>query len=86
MDHSLSSKAAPRFNRVNFLFLTGTPLLALIVVPWYLHYHDMTLAEFVVLFFFFISAGLGITMGYHRFFSHKTYEDKYIVKLGGEYR
>ncbi len=85
MDQPFSVQQAllekPSFNWVNFLFLTSTPLLALVIVPWYLHNYDMTGVEFAVQFFFFMITGLGITMGYHRFFSHKTYEANPFVKL-----
>jgi stearoyl-CoA desaturase (delta-9 desaturase) len=77
-----SSEAKLPFNWVNFIFLTATPLAAFIAVPWYLYYNDMTASEFVVLFFFFATTGLGITMGYHRLFSHKTYEANTFVKFG----
>lgn len=65
----------------NTLFLTLTPLIALIGLPLYLYYWDIPLPVFGVFVFYMAATGLSITAGYHRFFSHRSFTAKPIVKL-----
>lgn len=56
------------------------PIVALIAVPWYAMTYGFTTADYVALVVFYILTGVGITMGYHRLWSHKTYKANKIVK------
>ncbi len=59
---------------VNIAFLLLTPIIAFGGTAWYVYYHGVTkleLANFTVMYFL---TGLSITAGYHRYFSHRTYE------------
>ena len=58
----------------NVVFLLATPLLALVLVPWYVMTHEMTAAPIIAMFVLWWAAGLGITVGYHRLYSHRTYK------------
>jgi len=56
------------------------PIVALILVPWYAMAYGFTTADYVALGVFYVLTGVGITMGYHRLWSHKTYKANKIVK------
>lgn len=66
---------------LNILFLTATPLAALILVPWHLWTHGITVAEVVTFGVLWLLTGLGVTAGYHRLFSHRAYKASAPVRL-----
>ena len=57
----------------NAVFLTVTPILALIAVPWYVLTHGVTWVEIAACVFMWVLTGLSITAGYHRLFAHRAY-------------
>ena len=61
--------------------LTLTPLLALILIPWYSWNHDFSTAAWVSFFIIFPLNGLSITAGYHRLWSHRAYEASWPVRF-----
>ena len=66
----------------NTAFLLGTLLITLTAVPAYIWHYGLAwfhVAQFVV---FYILTGLSITLGYHRLFSHRSFQAKWPVKLG----
>lgn len=65
----------------NIIFLVLTPLATFIALPFYLYHHGVTWLEIVVFFVFYYASGIGITMGYHRLFAHRTYEAHPIIKI-----
>jgi len=65
----------------NTFFLSGTLLAALTAAPWYLWHFGWSWAQFWLFFFFLISTGISITLGYHRLFSHLTFRAAWPVKL-----
>ena len=81
-----------RIEWVTSSFLIGTALLSLTVVPWFLwtqfhlpadavnkvHGWGFIWAMFV---FYYYATGFGITLGYHRLFSHISFKAKWPVKL-----
>ena len=81
-----------RIEWVTSTFLIGTALLSLTVVPWFLwtqfnlpadaankvHGWGFVWAMFV---FYYYATGFGITLGYHRLFSHISFKAKWPVKL-----
>ena len=81
-----------RIEWVTSTFLIGTALLSLTVVPWFLwtqfnlpadaankvHGWGFIWAMFV---FYYYATGFGITLGYHRLFSHISFKAKWPVKL-----
>jgi stearoyl-CoA desaturase (delta-9 desaturase) len=81
-----------RIEWVTSIFLIATALLSLTVVPWFLwtqfnlpadaaskvHGWGFIWAMFV---FYYYATGFGITLGYHRLFSHISFKAKWPVKL-----
>ena len=59
--------------------LTLTPLLALILIPWYSWNHDFSTAAWVSFFIILPLNGLSITAGYHRLWAHRAYEASWPV-------
>jgi len=76
----MEEKKSP-LNWTNIIFLVITPLFALIAAPIYIHYHGYHLSDFLLLFISYWLTGIGITMGYHRLFTHQTYKAHPIVKF-----
>ena len=64
----------PKIIWLNMIFLLGTPLLALVLVPWYALTHGITWAQVAVAASLWFFTGVGITAGYHRLFSHRSYK------------
>jgi fatty-acid desaturase len=70
--------------RINWLtssFLIGTLALTLTAVPLYLWFFGLDWFQ-VVLFFVMLSAiGFSVTLGYHRLFSHITFQASWPIRL-----
>lgn len=66
---------------MNFVFLTGTPLVVLIGLPLYLTYRSFSLGVLAVFAFYLAATGLSITAGYHRLYSHRAYSTHRLVRL-----
>jgi stearoyl-CoA desaturase (Delta-9 desaturase) len=70
-----------RWNPLNTPFLLGTALLAMVLVPIHVvHAHSLGI-ELVVTGAMFVAIGLGVTAGYHRLFSHRTYQASGFVRF-----
>lgn len=65
----------------NSLFLITTFLTTVIAVPAYIWHHGLDVFQVALFVLFFIATGLSITLGYHRLFSHLTFNAKWPVKL-----
>lgn len=59
---------------VNTIFLTLTPLLAVVLGTWHIWSGQFTFAHLCGFFACWWMTGMGITMGYHRLFSHRSYK------------
>ncbi|MEC9476925.1 MAG: fatty acid desaturase [Planctomycetota bacterium] len=59
---------------VNTLFLSLSPILAMLLIPIYLWYSGSHWALWASAFVMWLFSGLGITIGYHRLFAHRSYE------------
>ncbi len=70
-----------RLKWINTIFLIVTPIAAIVLstLDVALHGWDWRLLTFC--FLFLIASSLGITGGYHRLFSHRSYDTKPFVKL-----
>jgi stearoyl-CoA desaturase (Delta-9 desaturase) len=66
---------------VSTIFLSLTPPLALVLGVGYLYYHGMSWGIVFLTVFFYYACGMSITAGYHRYFSHRTYEASLPVKI-----
>ena len=71
-------------NRINWQtapFMLGTFLTAITVVPVYLWQVGFDPFQWALFAFMFAACGLSITLGYHRLFSHKTFETVTPVRI-----
>ena len=66
---------------LNTLFLLGTLVLALVLVPWKLAVQGLRLSEVVVFLVMYSLIGLSITVGYHRLFSHRAFRAAWPMRL-----
>ena len=67
--------------KTNTAFLFGTFFTTVTAVPLYIWHYGLSGFQIGMFFFFLISTGLSITLGYHRLFSHLTFKAKWPVKL-----
>ncbi len=65
----------------NLLFLSTTLFLTLTAVPVWIFFNGLDLFQISLFFVFFLSCGFSITLGYHRLFSHLTFDASRPVKL-----
>lgn len=68
---------ATKTNKVhmtNLLFFTLTPLAALICTPLYFFFYGFSWGPIVLLLVAFAISNMSITCGYHRYFSHRSYD------------
>lgn len=73
-----------RVDWVNSSFLIGTSLIALIGTPFYFWHFGLgsfDLFQAAMMLFYLIATGLSITLGYHRLFSHLSFQAKWPVRL-----
>jgi stearoyl-CoA desaturase (delta-9 desaturase) len=73
-----------RLNTVNWpnsLFLVGTLVLSLTAVPIFIWQQGLDWFHVVLFVAFFGATGLSITLGYHRLFSHLTFQARWPVRL-----
>lgn len=71
----------PPRNWPTFLMFVGTLGLALTVVPWYGFAHGYTGAAWIAFAALLCINELSITCGYHRLFSHATYQAHPVLKV-----
>jgi len=72
------------FDRINWItssFLIGTLLLTLTAVPAYIWHFGIDWFHVVLFFVMFCACGFSITLGYHRLFSHLSFQAHWSVKL-----
>jgi stearoyl-CoA desaturase (Delta-9 desaturase) len=72
------------FDKVNWVtssFLIGTLLLSLTAVPLYIWKFGIDWFQVVFFFVMFCASGFSITLGYHRFYSHKAFQAHWIVRF-----
>lgn len=76
------SKLRPQdFNWLNATFLTLAPLVVVISLPYYLFSYSFDWRLAALFFFYYMATGMSITAGYHRLFSHRSYDARKIVKI-----
>lgn len=77
-----------KFDRANTFFVTMFGLVGFIGTPIYLTLTDAwAWGPWIAAVVFYWIGGLGITMGYHRYYSHRTFDAKrwvqYLMTIGG---
>ncbi|WP_406665716.1 fatty acid desaturase [Gallaecimonas sp. GXIMD1310] len=77
----------PRIIWVNAAFFAVTALMALVAMPLWGFYHGYSGWQWLAFAVLFVYCGLSITAGYHRLWSHKTYQAhpvlRWLFALGG---
>lgn len=69
-----SNEPRPRLNWPTLLFLILTPLISAILVPLYLIENGFSWAPIILLVIFHAIGCMSITCGYHRYYSHRSYD------------
>lgn len=70
-----------RIDWINSLFLTLTPILAIVLTWAHIRFEGMNWSLMIPFIILYFATGLSITGGYHRLISHKAYKANPIVKL-----
>jgi len=70
-----------RPNLPNIAFLVGTFLIALVGTPWYIIVRGLAWPEVITFAALWLAVGISVTGGYHRLFTHKTYQAAWPVRL-----
>ncbi|MDQ3281423.1 MAG: fatty acid desaturase [Acidobacteriota bacterium] len=65
---------------MNIAFLTLTPIIGVVGTAAYTWYRGFHLWQLVLMVTMYLAVGMSICAGYHRFFSHKSYEAHPIVQ------
>jgi stearoyl-CoA desaturase (delta-9 desaturase) len=71
-----------RFQRRVTLIMTIAPLAAVIVAMWQLWGTGITPVDFWLFLGFYTFTGLGISVGYHRLFTHRSFQASPPVRIG----
>lgn len=69
-----------KLNWISIFYLLGVPVFAISFFPWGLHNHIFTWPMIVYALIHFSVDCLSVTVGYHRLFSHKSYEAHPILR------
>lgn len=77
-----TENAPQKLDWANILFLAISPVVAVVGSIWYVlafgfHWSDLA----IFLFFYVLTAGMGISAGYHRLFAHRSYECHWSLQL-----
>jgi stearoyl-CoA desaturase (delta-9 desaturase) len=70
-----------RINWVTSSFLVGTLVLTLTAVPIYLWFFGLDWFQITLFFVMLAACGFSITLGYHRLFSHLSFQASWPVRL-----
>ncbi|MBA4152068.1 MAG: acyl-CoA desaturase, partial [Acinetobacter sp.] len=71
----------PPINWPGAIVLVGTPLLAMILLPWFALSYGFTAVAWISFVVLAIINGISITAGYHRLWAHRAYEAHWSVKI-----
>ena len=77
--NNLNEKAP--INWTNMVLFSTTPLMAILFVPLYGYLYGYETFEWIVFLCMMIFCGISITAGYHRLWSHKTYNAHPLLRL-----
>lgn len=70
-----------RINWITSSFLVGTLALALTAVPLYLWFFGLDWFQVALFFAMLLACGFSVTLGYHRLFSHRSFEASWPIRL-----
>ena len=80
-NESVAREEHAPINWVTTILFTALPLAAIVFVPWYGIVHGYSLASVVIALALLWAGGLAITAGYHRLWSHRTYNANWTVRV-----
>ena len=69
----MNSTTYKKFNIPILISLTLLPIICIVCIPLYIYYNGIVWQEPLLLIVGSFLAGTGITVGYHRLFSHRTF-------------
>ena len=69
-----------KYNWNMVVILTLIPIIGVFGTGIYIYYNGIVWQEPVMMFIYWFLSGMGITMGYHRLFSHKAYKTNPFVE------
>ena len=69
-----------KLNYTNIVFLSGIPLISILGTVYWIKSGAFNLNTIILMAFMYTAVQLSITAGYHRLFSHKSFEAHPIVK------
>ena len=70
----MKERKVRKYNLTVIIALTIIPIIGIFGTLWYAVNNGVVWQEPVLLIFFWLFTGLGITAGYHRLFSHRSYK------------
>ena len=70
----------PKILWVNVFYFAITFVLSAVAAPLYAWYVGFDLVQIVVAILLLGYAGMSITMGYHRLWSHRTFESRGVLR------
>src|ERR1700741_3687252 len=76
-----ATNAKPEIDWVNTIFLTTTPIIAVILSFIYFKTHGFEWTQIALAIVFYFATGIAITAGYHRLLSHRAYSASSFVKF-----
>ena len=76
-----STKKAPQLDWVNTIFLTASPIAAVVLSWIFFKNNGLVWSQIALAVVFYFITGMSITGGYHRLLSHRAYKANNFVKL-----
>jgi len=76
-----ATSSQPPVNWLSAIVIGATNLCAVTFVPWYGLTYGFSTAAWILFAVFMVGCGMAITAGYHRLWSHRTYNAHWSVRL-----
>ena len=69
-----------KYDFITSIILFSFPAITIICIPLYIYNYGIVWQEPILLLIGWFLSGLGITIGYHRYFSHKAFKANFIFE------
>lgn len=63
------------------IFMPAITLIGVVGTPVYIYYRGLAFSEACLFFFYLIATSLAITVGYHRYFSHRVFKTNKVIQF-----
>lgn len=70
----MAKAKARQLEPINVLYLVGSPIALAALIPLELYWHGFHWPVWIISFVYSFMTGIGVTAGYHRLFSHRTFD------------